>query len=199
MEQINQQVGLALKQLRQQRGWSLDQAALACGVSKAMLGQIERGESSPTVVTLWRIAGGFHVPFSYFMADLSSPAAALPGFYRGPQPEQSRVMAEGIRVTTLLPFEPALGYEFLRVELPVGCEYHSVPHEEGSIELVILLSGQMDVWLQEAWQPLACGDVLRFRADQAHGYRNLGDQPACFHDLIHYAPIPTSAHESSLE
>ena len=51
MEQINQQVGLALKQLRQQRGWSLDQAAQTCGVSKAMLGQIERGESSPTVVT----------------------------------------------------------------------------------------------------------------------------------------------------
>ncbi|MGL4206107.1 MAG: helix-turn-helix domain-containing protein, partial [Aeromonadaceae bacterium] len=45
MEEINQQVGLALKQLRQQRGWSLDQAAQACGVSKAMLGQIERGES----------------------------------------------------------------------------------------------------------------------------------------------------------
>ena len=199
MEQINQQVGLALKQLRQQRGWSLDQAAQACGVSKAVLGQTERGDSRPTVVTLGRIAGGFHVPFSYFMADLSSPAAALPGFYRGPQPEQSRVMAEGIRVTTLLPFEPPLGYELLRVELPVGCEYHSVPHEEGSIELVILLSGQMAVWLQEAWQPLACGDVLRFRADQAHGYRNLGDQPACFHDLTHYAPIPTSAHESSLE
>ena len=72
MEQINQQVGLALKQLRQQRGWSLDQAAQACGVSKAMLGQIERGESSPTVVTLWKIAGGFHVPFSYFMAVPSS-------------------------------------------------------------------------------------------------------------------------------
>lgn len=187
MEQINQQVGLALKQLRQQRGWSLDQAAQACGVSKAMLGQIERGESSPTVVTLWKIAGGFHVPFSYFMGDLSSSAAALPGFYRGPQPEQSRVMAEGIRVTTLLPFEPALGYELLRVELPVGCEYHSVPHETGAIEQVILLSGQMAVWLQEEWQPLTCGEVLRFCADQAHGYRNLGDQPACFHDLIHYA------------
>lgn len=199
MEQINQQVGLALKQLRQQRGWSLDQAAHACGVSKAMLGQIERGESSPTVVTLWKIAGGFHVPFSYFMAVPSFSAATLPGFYRGPQPEQSRVMAEGIRVTTLLPFEPALGYELLRVELPVGCEYHSVPHEEGSIEQVILLSGQMAVWLEGCWHSLADGEVLRFRANQAHGYRNLGDQSACFHDLIHYATIPASAHESSLE
>lgn len=187
MELINQQVGLALKQLRQQRGWSLDQAAQASGVSKAMLGQIERGESSPTVVTLWKIAGGFHVPFSYFMAVPSSSAAALPGFYSGPQPEQSRVMAEGIRVTTLLPFEPALGYELLRVELPVGCEYHSVPHEEGSIEQVILLCGQMAVWLEGRWHALADGEVLRFRANQAHGYRNLGEQPACFHDLIHYA------------
>lgn len=34
------------------------------GVSKAMLGQIERGESSPTVTTLWKIATGLQVSFS---------------------------------------------------------------------------------------------------------------------------------------
>lgn len=198
MEEINQQVGLALKQLRQQRGWSLDQAAQACGVSKAMLGQIERGESSPTVVTLWKIAGGFHVPFSYFMAD-SGASSVLPDLYHGPQPGQTRVMGEGIRVTTLLPFEPSLGYELLRVELPVGCEYHSVPHDEGAIEQVILLSGSMAVWLEGKWHSLADGEVLRFRANQAHGYRNQGHLPACFHDLIHYAQVPASTGETGLE
>lgn len=56
-----------LKTLRQARGWSLTQAAEQTGVSKAMLGQIERQESSPTVATLWKIATGFNVPFSVFM------------------------------------------------------------------------------------------------------------------------------------
>ncbi|MEZ8384857.1 helix-turn-helix domain-containing protein, partial [Vibrio splendidus] len=47
-------VGVNLKRLRQEKGWSLDKTAKETGVSKAMLGQIERGESSPTVAKLWQ-------------------------------------------------------------------------------------------------------------------------------------------------
>ena len=53
-----------LRQLRKDRAWSLTQAAEQTGVSKAMLGQIEREESSPTIATLWRIAKGFKVSMS---------------------------------------------------------------------------------------------------------------------------------------
>ena len=188
MEAINQQVGLALRQLRQRLGWSLDRTALACGVSKAMLGQIERGESSPTVVTLWKIAAGLHVPFSYFLNQPGEPMADLaqPDPYRGPQAGHSQILAEGIRVTTLLPFEPRLGYELLRVELPVGCDYQSVPHEAGAIEQILPLDGTMEVWLAGHWLSLTAGEVLRFAADQPHGYRNLGTQVVSFHNLIHY-------------
>ena len=188
MDAINQQVGLALRQLRQQQGGSLDRTAQACGVSKAMLGQIERGESSPTVVTLWKIAAGLHVPFSYFLQQAAEPRAeqALQDLYRGPRPEHSQILAEGIRVTTLLPFEPRLGYELLRVELPAGCDYLSVPHEEGAIEQVLPLDGAMEVWLAGDWQSLTAGEVLRFAADQPHGYRNLGARAVSFHNLIHY-------------
>lgn len=65
MENLHQHLSQALKQLRQANGWSLTLAADRTGVSKAMLGQIERGESSPTVATLWKIATGFNVPFSF--------------------------------------------------------------------------------------------------------------------------------------
>ncbi len=51
---IAQHLAATLKTLRQQRGWSLSRLAEETGVSKAMLGQIERNESSPTVATLWR-------------------------------------------------------------------------------------------------------------------------------------------------
>ena len=61
---IAQHLAATLKHLRQQRGWSLSRLAEETGVSKAMLGQIERNESSPTVATLWKIATGLNVPFS---------------------------------------------------------------------------------------------------------------------------------------
>lgn len=45
MENLARFLSTTLKQLRQQRGWSLSRLAEATGVSKAMLGQIERNES----------------------------------------------------------------------------------------------------------------------------------------------------------
>ena len=77
---IAQHLAATLKTLRQQRGWSLSRLAEETGVSKAMLGQIERNESSPTVATLWKIATGLNVAFSTFIVadDDDAPAAFDP-------------------------------------------------------------------------------------------------------------------------
>lgn len=183
MDHLTQQLGQRLRLCRQQRGWSLDRLAAACGVSKAMLGQIERGESSPTVVTLWRIAGGLGLAFSDLM---TGHAADWQPFQLQSTPAASQVFGDGIRVTPLLPFEPQLGYELLKVELPVGCVYQSVAHEPGAIEQVLPLSGSLSVCVDGVWHALGAHGVLRFAADVAHGYRNDGPEIACFHNLLAY-------------
>ena len=66
MENLARFLSATLKQLRQQRGWSLSRLAEATGVSKAMLGQIERGQSSPTINILWKISTGLKIPLSFF-------------------------------------------------------------------------------------------------------------------------------------
>ena len=53
MENIYKHIATTLKDLRQKKGWSLDKAALATGVSKAMLGQIEREEFLPDCDLQW--------------------------------------------------------------------------------------------------------------------------------------------------
>ena len=50
---FKQHIAQHLKALRKAQGLSLDSVAKLTGVSKAMLGQIERQESSPTISTLW--------------------------------------------------------------------------------------------------------------------------------------------------
>ncbi|VTR58652.1 Helix-turn-helix [Serratia fonticola] len=47
MQDLASHLAQTLKSLRTQRGWSLNQAAENTGVSKAMLGQIERGGVQP--------------------------------------------------------------------------------------------------------------------------------------------------------
>lgn len=78
MQTVDYFVATALKNLRRQRQLSLAQCAALTGVSKAMLGQIERNESGPTVATLWKIADGLQVPFSWFIQPPPSNSTTLP-------------------------------------------------------------------------------------------------------------------------
>ena len=69
MEPMNLRIGEKLKSIRMVRTLSLDDAAALTGVSKPMLGQIERGQSVPTVTTLWKIATGLKTPLSAFLEE----------------------------------------------------------------------------------------------------------------------------------
>ncbi|WP_110656447.1 helix-turn-helix domain-containing protein [Salinicola halimionae] len=172
-------IGRHLKKHRAERGWSLDRVARECGVSKAMLGQIERGESTPTVSTLWKIAGGLRLPLSRFLV---AEGSAL----QRPRSGLRHHDASGMIVTPLFAFDPALGFEMFVIELPRGTLSESASHAIGVIEHLIVLEGEMELRLDGEWQFLSAGEAVRFPADQPHAYRNQSRASARIHDLIHY-------------
>lgn len=69
MDDIQAIIAKNLVKLRKTRNLTLDQVSELTGVSKAMLGQIEKGKSTPTVTTLWKIANGLQVSFSVFLKE----------------------------------------------------------------------------------------------------------------------------------
>lgn len=184
VDHLYKQIAQTLKELRQTKGWSLDKAAQATGVSKAMLGQIEREESSPTIATLWKIASGFETSFSSFIAtipgDLNQP------MYRTGQAQNMHPEDDKIRIFPLFPFDASLHFEVFVIELLPDCEQLSPPHKAGVIEHVIVIEGTIEVLVDGEWHILTNGEGLRFQANQAHGYRNTTNKLARFHDLIHY-------------
>src|SRR4051812_33015705 len=62
-------VAINLKERRKDRGLSLDQLALASGVSRAALSQIETCKSNPSLSVLWKIAVGLQIPFSELLGE----------------------------------------------------------------------------------------------------------------------------------
>lgn len=185
MQEPNAYLSQALKSLRKQRGWSLEQAAQETGVSKAMLGQIERAESSPTIATLWKIAHGFQASISSF---LEPPAGDLldGALSQGGKPPRKSLAADPLLVTSLFPYDAHFGFELLELTLPPGGVRLSEPHAAGVIEHVVVISGAMELLVDGRWAPLAERSAVRFAADRPHGYRNLGDHASIFHNLIHY-------------
>jgi len=187
VDHLYKHIALTLKDLRRKRGWSLDKAAEATGVSKAMLGQIEREESSPTIATLWKIASGFQTSFSSFIADLQSDFNKP--VYRSGQAQNLHPDDEKIRVFPLFPFDSQLNVEIFIIELLPTCEHLSPPHKHGVIEHVIVIEGQMEVLVNGCWQLLSAGEGVRFDANQPHGYRNMTSLLTRFHDIIHYPAV----------
>lgn len=54
----SQAFGAALRELREKRNLSQEDAALECGIDRAYFGRLERADKTPTLHTLWRIADG---------------------------------------------------------------------------------------------------------------------------------------------
>ncbi|UPR48542.1 helix-turn-helix transcriptional regulator [Vibrio cyclitrophicus] len=183
-DQNDVQVSHNLKRIRKEKGWSLDATAKATGVSKAMLGQIERGESSPTVAKLWQIATGLNVSFSSLIMSCSSNE--LVSLFRDANELRDESLNKGFSVSVVFPFEPSLGFEIYELGLAENYEHFSEPHSTGVIEHILCISGRMAVFFDDIWYELSPGQAVRFNAEQPHGYKNIGTEKAVFHNIIHY-------------
>ena len=60
--ELNRAVGENIKRIRKSKKLSMERLAEQAGVSRSMLGQIERGEANPSVGILGKIAATLKVP-----------------------------------------------------------------------------------------------------------------------------------------
>lgn len=172
--ELNRYLSRQIKKYRGIKGWSLSKTADKTGVSKAMLGQIERGESSPTVATLWKIARGFETSFSSFFIEENA------------QPPQSYFpIDDKMQVKTLFGYQADTAMETFEITLAANHQQRCESHQLGVIEHVIVVKGEMQVLIEEQWQPLKEGECVRFSADQPHGYA-ANEQPVVFHNIVCY-------------
>ena len=71
-DSILEELPTRLKKARKDQGLSLDAIANISGVSRSMVSQIERGESSPTIATLWNLTRALNVDFAGLLDQSSS-------------------------------------------------------------------------------------------------------------------------------
>ena len=75
--QIRDIVAANVRAARQKKQLSLDAASRLTGVSRSMLGQIERGEVNPTVSVLDRLATGYQIPLVQFLEAPPEPLTVI--------------------------------------------------------------------------------------------------------------------------
>ena len=164
-------VGANLRRLRVKRGLSLERMAKASGVSRAMLGQIELGQSTPTINVVWKIARALDVSFSSLITEASASSAAL-------------VLRERAKLLTshdgsftsraLFPFDQPRNVEFYELHLAPRSIEEADPHPPGTTENLVVTSGSLELAVGKDRHVLRTGDAILFDADVPHSYKNPG-------------------------
>jgi transcriptional regulator with XRE-family HTH domain len=190
MESLSAVIGANLAEIRRKRGLSLDKVAELSGVSKAMVGQIERGESNPTVATLWKVALGLRISFSELITEKRTQVEVVHCDDIPPVVDD----AAGVRIFPVFPFERDRHFEIFFVILDPSASHASDPHASHSEEYILLIEGAIEVTIGGDAYRLKAGDAIRCRADKPHFYRNLADRPVRFLNIVYYGqsgdPLP---------
>ena len=182
MENIQKNIGTNLRNIRKSRGYSLDSTAELTGVSKAMLGQIERGESNPTVTTLWKIASGLQVSFSSLIYEEPTDVQFINTQSIAPIKE-----CDGkYRVYPVFPFDPRKKFEIYIVEIDPGCHHISEKHNESVEEHLTVMSGVLEMKIGEQLIEMHESDSIRFLANKVHEYKNIGEELTKFQLIMYY-------------
>ena len=182
MESMNLKIGEKLKSLRTTRTMSLDDVSALTGVSKPMLGQIERGQSIPTVTTLWKIATGLKTPLSFF---LEGPQAE----YFIVSPDQANVILGDngkMRAYPLFTYDPVRSVETFYIEFDPDCRHSSDKHNDGVEEHIFVLRGTLRLVLGDKTVDVGEKQAVRFRADIPHAYQNLSGSECAVYNTIFY-------------
>jgi len=180
--QLGRRVAENLRQRRKGRGLSLDDLARASGVSRAALSQIETCKSNPTLGVLWKIAVGLGTPISELIGSPRSGAVVL----RRHDAQLLRSADGKFESRPLAPAGASPLVELYELHLAARSTHASEAHAPGTHEILVVLSGQLRMRVQEETYELAAGDSVAFAADRPHTYENPTGSEARYHNVIIY-------------
>ncbi len=169
-EAVSVDVGKRLRQLRDDHGISMRRLATLSGLSANALSMIERGKTSPSVSTLYKLADALEIPITAFFSGV---------------PEKEQVVFIKAEGRSRVPFTRGVweglgGEQFVgRVEpfvLTLESGASSGPYHitHSGHEFVFCLRGQLEYQVENQFYVLDAGDSLLFAAQLRHRWRNAG-------------------------
>ena len=176
-------VGANLKRFRSERGLSLERLAKASGVSRAMLGQIELEQSTPTINVLWKIARALDVPFSALISAQDTPGTTL---LPAAKARILRSYDGSFSSRALFPMDRPRNVEFYELRLAPLAVENADPHPPGTTENLVVNAGSVEISRGTERQLLGPGDAIVFEADVPHVYRNPGRSEALMYLVMTY-------------
>src|SRR6266436_5970272 len=172
LDPTGNQFSRRLKQLRAERGWSLDALANASDVSRSMLSQVERSQANPTLAVAFRIARALGMSLGE-LAETPGATSSLVVIRANDHAYHYRSDTD-VKIRTLSPLNLEKDVEFYEVQLKEGGALRSSAHFEGTREFLTVQQGKIRIESARDAEELERGDSVNYRADVPHAIVNIG-------------------------
>lgn len=168
--EVNEIIADNLKKLRQSQNLSLGQLSGLTDVSKVMLSQIEKGDTNPTINTIWKIANGLKVPYTALLERQESDTTIVKKSEITPQTDDN----SHYRIFCYYRSNQNRNFELFELELDAGHSYESIGHSEKSQEYIMVLEGALQLTVNGEAHDLYPDDTICFTASAKHIYKSTG-------------------------
>jgi transcriptional regulator with XRE-family HTH domain len=187
-EAMARAIGLRVRSARLACGWTLDQLALRSGVSRRMVVNVEQGSANPSIATLLRLSDalGIGLPALVDTADDAEPVTV----HRAGAASPMWTSPAGGTAVMVAGTNPPDVNELWDWRLGPGDRFDSEAHRAGTRELLLVVSGAIDLVVDGVQHRLRAGDSATFDGGRDHRYANVSaTRPARF-TLAVYEPVP---------
>lgn len=163
-------IAQAVQRERLRAGLSLSALADAAGLAKSTLSQLEARKRNPSIETLWAIATALGVPFAQFF-EVSTPEAVV---IRAGEGDAIAAETPGQLVVLLANCPMGVRRDLYPMSLQPELARVAAAHPPGTVEHLIVISGQVRLGPEGQLIEAGPGDYYRYAGDVVHRYEALG-------------------------
>lgn len=173
---MSRQIGEDIRALRRSRDLTLQALSSAIGRSVGWLSQIERGQATPSVHDLGRLAEQLGISISFFFRSSGRDESEQGLIQRHADRVPIGSMESGLTEELL---SPGLGggFEMIRSVFAPGASSDGPVPARGAEHGGVLLEGSLVLGFDDREFRLAPGDSFQF-SGRSYAWRNDGDAPA---------------------
>ncbi|MBD5451695.1 MAG: helix-turn-helix domain-containing protein [Lachnospiraceae bacterium] len=182
MSQLDKNIAENLKRIRKAKNMSLDMLAERTGVSKSMLGQIERGESNPTLATIEKIVDGIKVP----LEDLIYKKTESIVIIDNDKLPLYKAQEGAYQVRAIFPYDRHRNFEVYEVRIEPGEDCACLAREDGSNEYILVAQGTLTLETQEGTYEVAAEHAIKIASQSSHSYHNRDTQKLVLNIFLSY-------------
>jgi len=172
-------VGQRIREHRQAKGWTLEKLGSECNLTASFLSQVERNQSSLSIVSLETICEAIDVPVHVLLKEEETvaPPDSIGVFVtKGTNKDRIQLASTAITYRYVSQQSPGSIIEVLTAEFPPG-HRHPLASHDGK-EFGYVLEGQVRIRIGTQEYLLDQDDSYHFAATEPHALETVGKSTA---------------------